>query len=139
MLKIPVGVTLEGVIAQVEGGGVAPTLQVKFTALLYPLIARTVPLNTVVCPHIDSSCAWSRSRINQNSVYRSIRQVRSKICPIHAAVARLPNVRHVKSHNGYVGRLASLVRRINRGAGNREFAGINRPSAVEPGRAVDIG
>ncbi len=50
MLKIPVGVTLEGVIAQVEGGGVAPTLQVKFTALLYPLIARTVPLNTVVCP-----------------------------------------------------------------------------------------
>src|SRR5204862_6448041 len=50
MLKVPVGVTLEGVIAQVEGGGVAPVLQPKFTALLYPLIARTVPLNTAVCP-----------------------------------------------------------------------------------------
>jgi len=25
-------------------------LQLKFTGLLYPLIARTVPLNTAVCP-----------------------------------------------------------------------------------------
>jgi hypothetical protein len=49
-LKAAVGVTLEGVIAQFEGGDVAPALQLKFTGLLYPLIARTVPLNTAVCP-----------------------------------------------------------------------------------------
>jgi len=45
-----VGVTLEGVIAQVAGGGVAPVLQLKFTGLLYPLIACTLPLSTADCP-----------------------------------------------------------------------------------------
>src|SRR2546423_13742905 len=38
------------VIAQVAGGGVAPVLQLKFTGLLYPLIACTLPLSTADCP-----------------------------------------------------------------------------------------